>query len=299
MLPYQNQIVNTFVKMLRPDTRNILEIGSDIGCEVATAVAQRTGANVVGINPFEEFLTTVGPALSNAIFMRADGRALPFPDNSFDAVLSVATMEHVNGLDIFLSEVARVLKHKGLFYTEFSPIWSSAKGHHVYAVVGPKEARFWKPGKNPIPDYGHLLMTPDETREYLRSGPCAEELIEPIIQWIYYGDSINRCHFEDYIESFRKSSLAIQAVRFGYDSPDSKTLESLGSKYGTDRNFICSAINVTLRKPPEGISGIIFRRYIGAMHWSERQIKRARLLIKMLLFPFSPFRRIWRYLAKH
>ena len=197
MLPYQNQIVDAFVKMLRPGAKDILEIGSDIGCEVATAIAQRTGASVVGINPSGEFPAPVGPALSNAKFMRADGRALPFPDNSFDAVLSVATMEHVNGLDIFLSEVARVLKPKGLFYTEFSPIWSSAKGHHVYAVVGPKEARFWKPGKNPIPDYGHLLMSPDEMREYLHSGPCTEELIDPIIQWVYLGDSINRHQFEE------------------------------------------------------------------------------------------------------
>ena len=129
-----------------------------------------------------------------------DGSCIPFPDKSFDAVLSIATLEHVNGLDALLSEVARVLKDKGLFYTSFSPIWSSAKGHHVYAVIGSKEARFWKPGKNPIPDYWHLLMTPDEMREYLRSGPCTEELIEPIIQWVYFGDSLNRCHYEEYME---------------------------------------------------------------------------------------------------
>ena len=121
MLPYQSQIVDTFVKMLRPGTRDILEIGSDIGCEVATAVAQRTGANVVGINPSEEFPVPVSHVVSNAKFMRADGRCLPFPDSSFDAVLSVATMEHVNGLEP-LAEVARVLKPKGVFYTEFSPM---------------------------------------------------------------------------------------------------------------------------------------------------------------------------------
>jgi ubiquinone/menaquinone biosynthesis C-methylase UbiE len=290
MLPYQSQIVDTFVKMLRPDTRDILEIGSDIGCEVATAVAQRTGANVVGINPSEEFPVPVGHVVSNAKFMRADGRCLPFPDNSFDAVLSVATMEHVNGLDVFLAEVARVLKHKGFFYTEFSPIWSSAKGHHVYAVVGPKEARFWKPGKNPIPDYAHLLMTPDEMREYLRSGPCTEELIEPIIQWVYFGDSLNRCHYEEYMESFRKIPLAIQAMRFGYDSPDNETLASLRLKYGPGREFSCSSISTILRKPPEGFQGMVFRTYIESRKniscWSKRQMKKTVQIIRMLLSRF-------------
>ena len=55
MLPYQSQTVDTFLKMLRPGANDILEIGSDIGCEVATAIAQRTSGTVVGINPSEEF----------------------------------------------------------------------------------------------------------------------------------------------------------------------------------------------------------------------------------------------------
>jgi SAM-dependent methyltransferase len=204
MLPYQQQVVDAFVKMLPPGARDILEIGSDMGCEVATAIARRTGANVVGVNPSPAFPAPTAAVLPHTAFLRVDGRRLPFADGSFDAVLSVATMEHVRGIDAFLAEVARVLRPKGLYYTEFSPIWSSAHGHHVYAVAGSREARFWKPGKNPIPDYGHLLMTPDEMRAYLRSGPCAEELIEPIIQWVYHGDDINRCHYEEYLEAFRK-----------------------------------------------------------------------------------------------
>ncbi len=286
MLPYQKQVVDTFLKMLRPDARDILEIGSDIGCEVATAIAQRTKARVVGINPSVEFPAPIGPALNNAKFLRADGRTLPFSDNSFDAVLSVATMEHVNGLDIFLSEVARVLKPKGVFYTEFSPIWSSAKGHHVYAVAGPKEARFWKPGKNPIPDYGHLLMTHDEMREFLTSGPCTEELIEPIIQWIYFGESINRCHFEEYIKAFRTCLLIIEKMSFAHDAAERDTLARLNSKYSGEKNFTCASISAVFRKPPDGpeIQRYFFRKYITARRilgqWSERQLMRMRFLIR-------------------
>ncbi len=287
MLPYQNEVVERFVKLLRADMKNILEIGSDLGGEVASAIAQKVNANVTGINSSEEFPAPERPVSGNVKLIRADGRNLPFPDDFFDAVLSVATMEHVNGLDIFLSEVYRVLKHKRFFYTEFSPIWSSGKGHHVYAVVGSKEARFWKPGKNPIPDYAHLLMTPDEMREYLRSGPCTEELIDPIIQWIYFEESINRCFLEDYIEAFKKSRFVVQSIHFDYDAPDYETLQKLRAKHGTCREFTCSAISAIFRKPPVGFYGTVFRMFIESRKnlfcWSERQKRRAIQLMKKLL----------------
>lgn len=265
MLPYQCHTVDNFVKMLPRSTRDILEIGSDIGGEVVTAIAKRTGANVVGINPSDAFPSPLEVIPPNATLFRADGRKLPFPDASFDAVLSVATMEHVQGLDLFISEVARVLRPKGLFHTDFCPIWSSALGHHVFAVVGDKEARFWKPGKNPVPDYSHLLWSPDEMREYLRSGPTSEELIEPIVQWIYFDDSINRCHFEEYMEAFSRSMLSVQSLYYGYDRPDEETLAKLKIKYGVQREFKCNSIYAVLRKLPNcGMEILPFKGYLFA-----------------------------------
>lgn len=289
MLPYQLQTVEKFVKLLHPGTKDILEIGSDIGGEVVTAIAQRTRTRVVGINPSLEFPQLIGPSVDNAAFLRVDGRSMPFPDCSFDAILSVATMEHVNGLDVFLTEVARVLRPKGVFYTEFSPIWSSALGHHVYAVVGAKEARFWKPDRNPIPDYGHLLMTADEMREYLHSGPCCEELIDPIIAWIYEGDDLNRYHVEDYKEAFQKSSLIIQDLSYGRSHIDHETLTKLQLKYGTEPDFSCSAISGVFRKPPEGVvQSLIFSKQVRTRNWLgkcvKRQMKRARNLFRLLTF---------------
>jgi hypothetical protein len=105
------------------------------------------------------------------------------------------------------------------------------------------------------------------------------------------------------MESFRKSPLAIQGIRFGYDRPDNETLASLSSKYGPGREFNCFSISAIFRKPPEGFQGTVFRRYIelrkNLCHWSEKQIIRIRLLMRMLLFPFSLFGRIWRYLVRH
>ncbi|MBE0577385.1 MAG: methyltransferase domain-containing protein [Desulfuromonadales bacterium] len=287
MLPYQLQTVENFIKLLPSDTQDVLEIGSDIGGEVVSAIVEKTGVRAVGINPSPEFPTLAGPRMSNACFLRMDGRSMPFPDNSFDAVLSVATMEHVNGLDVFLEEVARVLRPKGFFYTDFSPIWSSALGHHVYAVVGSKEARFWKPGKNPIPDYGHLLMTPDEMRDYLRSGPCSEELIEPVIHWIYEGDSLNRCHSEVYMEAFQKCPMVIQKMSLSNNQPCNETLNKLHLKYGTKIDFSCSGISGVFRTLPEGIiQSFFWGKFLRARYWLDRWGTRQMQIAKALVRAF-------------
>lgn len=265
MLPYQVETVDNFVRMLPRGVRDILEIGSDISGEVVCALAQRTGARVVGINPVDSFPQISGSHPPNVTLLRADGRDLPFSNGSFDAVLSVATMEHVNGIDRFLAEVARVLRPNGLFHTDFCPLWSSALGHHVYAVAGLKEARFWKPGKNPIPDYAHLLWTPEQMREYLRSGPTSEDLIEPIVQWVYFEKSINRYHFEEYMTAFANSPLLVQSMYLRYDNPDSEIRAALADKYGAQREFACCSIYAVLRKLPEGkTQQLLFRGYLAA-----------------------------------
>jgi len=118
--------------------------------------------------------------------------------------------------------------------------------------VGAKEARFWKPGKNPVPDYAHLLMSAAEMRAYLESGPCCAELIDPILQWIYEKGSINRCHFEEYIEVFERCSLALEDIDLHGDAgPDANTLTELHERYGPDRNFRCSGISALFRRMPE------------------------------------------------
>ncbi len=264
MLPYQEHEIGAFLSVLPSSVKQILEIGSDIKGEVAAALTRITGATVVGLNPAPHF-----PRLeerrgddSAPLFVRGDGCTLPFPDASFDAALSIATMEHVGDIGLFMSEVARVLRPDGVFYTSFGPIWSSATGHHVCATAGKKEARFWKPGRNPIPDFAHLLMTPDELRTYLMSGPCCDELIEPIIKFIYHENTINRRHFEDYVEMFRNAPLAVEAFNISSAAtPDAETLEKLRSKFGAERNLECSNISAALRKTAEvGSADELLRR---------------------------------------
>jgi SAM-dependent methyltransferase len=89
---------------------------------------------VVGIDPAERF-QDAGVRLGRERHMRnlhfalADGMALPFPDGSFDLVLSHAVIEHVADAPLYLRECARVLAPRGHVYLSTAPYLSFAGAH--------------------------------------------------------------------------------------------------------------------------------------------------------------------------
>lgn len=265
MLTYNQNFVRQSLQVIPDNASHVLEIGGDMAGEVVSALSQAIDAKVVGLNPSPSYPTRDGtsPEGSSAFFLRGDGQALPFADNLFDAIVSVATLEHVLDLDAFLQEVQRTLKPRGVFLTSFSPIWSSAQGHHVFAVQGNKEARFWKPGKNPVPDFAHLSMTPEELELFLRSGPCTEELIAPIIRWIYHDNHINRLFFEDYLVSFNRSGLLVQRLNCNMNvrQVPEPILTKLNEKQGVGHDYRYHQIEAIFRKAdrPGRLSGTLFR----------------------------------------
>ncbi len=248
---YQEVAVTKFFGLLPEGAQRILEIGSDVEYAVVDNIAVRFSGTVTGINPAPGFVKRPpqeGP--QNVTILEADGCNMPFDDKSFDAILSIATMEHVLNVPKFLEESHRVLKPGGVFYTNFSPIWSSGIGHHVCAFAGRKEARFWKPGRNPLPDFSHLLWDEEEMREYLLESPYDDRLIDPIIDWVYRSGNINRCFYEDYLEAFRESRLTVSAFVPGvYKSPSPELLDALRAKHGRHREFSHDSIESVLSRP--------------------------------------------------
>jgi len=50
---------------------------------------------------------------ANLNFVQLDGTSLPFPDESFDVVVSIETIEHIPDYRKFLHECRRILKNEG------------------------------------------------------------------------------------------------------------------------------------------------------------------------------------------
>lgn len=65
----------------------------------------------------------------NVTFAQADGAALPFPDRSFDLILSHAVIEHVADPSGYLSEARRVLRDEGRFFLQTAPYLSPHGAH--------------------------------------------------------------------------------------------------------------------------------------------------------------------------
>jgi ubiquinone/menaquinone biosynthesis C-methylase UbiE len=137
----------------------------DVGCGDGVTdlgIALRYGPKeLIGIDPFKGFERL--PQIladhhlghmampSNLKFMAEDGNALPFADNSFDALISWGSVEHMaGGYDRALSEMRRVLKPDGLLFITPGLFYSNI-GHHL--------------GEFSTEPYFHLTKTHEEVRD--------------------------------------------------------------------------------------------------------------------------------------
>ena len=106
----------------------------DVGCGTG-ALAQRLagiGYDVVGVDPSEGMLEIMRARSPETRAVKASGTSLPFDDDSFDLVLTVAAMHHIadpDGIRRTLAEMVRVAKPSGRIlvwdHNPRNPYWSN------------------------------------------------------------------------------------------------------------------------------------------------------------------------------
>lgn len=91
----------------------------DVGCGTGSytrPLALETAARIVAIDLTPEVLPQARDALpSNATPLAAEATRLPFPDETFDAVVGNAVLHHLLPLEEFVPELLRVIKPGGRF----------------------------------------------------------------------------------------------------------------------------------------------------------------------------------------
>jgi SAM-dependent methyltransferase len=248
---YQHRDIERFLSF-RPDTARVLEVGSDVDGAVLKELAARGLGSLIGINIDVKPSAHAGrgtDGLPDYEIAVADARQLPFGDASVSSIVSITAFEHIHDFDVALREMHRVLRPGGTLYADFGPIWSCSIGHHVFAIVDGVEARHWKPGRNPVPHFAHLLLTREELREsVLRRAWVFPRLADEIVRWIYDSDGINRLFYEDYVRLFERSPFAVEhlePVREAVPAPVQARLEQACPGY---TEFGVRMAEVLLRK---------------------------------------------------
>jgi ubiquinone/menaquinone biosynthesis C-methylase UbiE len=135
----------TVISYMLGDSPLLRERILDVGCGdgiTDLSVALRTRCReLVGIDPFRgyerlpEILAENGLSADvippNLRFLAEDANRLPFPDDSFDVVISWGSLEHIaGGYDRALREIRRVLRPQGLFFVH-PGLYYSNFGHHL------------------------------------------------------------------------------------------------------------------------------------------------------------------------
>lgn len=107
-----------FLRALNPQTgESVLDVGSGPGF-LAASIAEATGSTgtVRGIDVSEPMVDLARERCANqpwTEFSQADATELPFPNHSFDAVISTQVLEYVRGVDAAIAEIHRVVRPAG------------------------------------------------------------------------------------------------------------------------------------------------------------------------------------------
>jgi SAM-dependent methyltransferase len=154
-------------------------------------------------------------------YLLLDGAFENAPDalgGQFDVAFSIACFEHLSRLPKVLSRTYHLLKPGGKLFAMFSPIWSSWDGHHLPEITDSRGQKFYFGKNNPIPPWGHLVLSPSEMFEYLlsKTDPTAAE---EMVYYIYHAPNINRLFAEDYIRYVKLSPLKIVAFAETFHRP--------------------------------------------------------------------------------
>lgn len=229
----------------------ILDLGSDVrGSTVSTLHSVLGLKEAIGVNPaIKDPIEESGYRVVNE-----DARNLPFQDNTFDLIVSVAAFEHFYDLGVTLKEAFRVLKSDGMLLTVFGPIWSGCWGHHLWLS---HRGELFSYQNTEIPPWGHILLSPEDMRTHLENQFDDNELVESALEFIYESPEQNRMFFDEYEEIFSNSPFEVihfsggtnRSKRGQYDPATfGRALEDLKSSHPKRRGFEHDSIRVALRK---------------------------------------------------
>jgi SAM-dependent methyltransferase len=151
-----------------PRTR-VLEIGAGTGA-MLQALRDR-GADAEGVELRQDLIDEARRFFGPLPIQRVTGTALPFPDASFDVVVSFDVFEHIADSDAHLAEVRRVLRQGGSYLIQTPNKWTNV----VFETIR------WRSFTRFREDHCSLHSLGELTRRLGRHGFEAREYDVPVV----------------------------------------------------------------------------------------------------------------------
>ena len=119
--------------------KEVLDFGCGYGGKTVEYKAQCAAKRVCGVEPFEHVIDLSRRyaemrQVPGVEFKVCGHTEIPYPDASFDVVLSHDVLEHVQDPRLSLAEIRRVLRPGGLSVNVF-PVYLGAFSHHLDYIV--------------------------------------------------------------------------------------------------------------------------------------------------------------------
>jgi SAM-dependent methyltransferase len=168
---YEEQILPLAARELA-GSRRVLDVGCGDG--QVSRLAARIGAEVIGIDPTWNCVRVAGER--GTTVARAAAAALPFANESFDAVVACLVFEHIRDVDAAIAEVARVLQPGGrfCFFLNHPLLQTPNSGWIDDQFLDPPE-QYWRIGP---------YLIEDETIEEVEKGVFIPFIHRPLSRYV-------------------------------------------------------------------------------------------------------------------
>lgn len=163
--------------------------------------------------------------------------------SKFDIVVSMSTFEHVDSVEKTMNNIYNMLNPGGVMFASYEPVFSCAKGHHVWIN---EELCF---AKLPELDFFHLKYTYDEAKEFLKGFDKFDGYVDTILEQAYHSHVINRKTFHQHMDEISRSRFHNYVIDYWYRDcePEKEDLERIRRRFGEQR-FDVRGIAVTAYK---------------------------------------------------
>jgi len=170
------------------------------------------------------------------------------PDNFFDLIFAIATLEHIPDIKGFVNSVIKALKPGGNAYIQGDPLWLGPKGHHIWVHHNNVQYQFDN-DTNPLDNWYHLSMPNKEQfeKDMVLKG-VQKDAIPLIWESVFFGNNINRITPNEFIGAFKSSGAVEMEIYRSMDNSNENSYFEIARKSFSEEDLRTSGMTFLITK---------------------------------------------------